>query len=162
MFWQNTCISVWQYSPRKRWLLYLSFTNHLHGLCGHRTHFCNLKNWRPLKPSVWVCSPQTVLQSILISRIRNRIYHRSSMQTEKYQPEGKRIMPETRLTEFPALSVDPRVEISRSASETDVWLFFLPMTLKTIFYHSSFILFLTLDVIRCFSWCRISDVTYEV
>ena len=28
----------------------------------------------------------------------NGIYHRSSMQTDKSQPEGKRIMPETRLT----------------------------------------------------------------
>ena len=34
--------------------------------------------------------------------------------------EGKRIMPGTRFTEFPALSVDPRDEISRSASETNV------------------------------------------
>ena len=42
------------------------------------------------------------------------------MQTEKCQPEGKRIMPETRFTEFPALSVDPRVGISQSASATDV------------------------------------------
>ena len=42
------------------------------------------------------------------------------MQTEKSQPEGKWIMPETRLTEFLALSVDPRVGISRSASENDV------------------------------------------
>ena len=49
----------------------------------------------------------------------NRINHRSLMQTEKSQPEGKRIMPETRFTSFPALSVDPRVGISRSASETD-------------------------------------------
>ena len=32
-------------------------------------------------------------------------------------------MPETRVTEFPALYVDPRVGISRSTSETDVWLF---------------------------------------
>ena len=32
--------------------------------------------------------------------------------------EGKRIMPETRFTEFTAFSVDPRVGISRSASET--------------------------------------------
>ena len=39
----------------------------------------------------------------------NRIYHRSPMQTEKSQPEGKRIKPETRFTEFPALSVHPRV-----------------------------------------------------
>ena len=49
----------------------------------------------------------------------NRIYHRSPMQTEKCQSEGKWIMPETRFTEFPALSVDTRVDISRSASETD-------------------------------------------
>ena len=39
----------------------------------------------------------------------NRILHRSLMQTEKFQPEGKRIMPETRFTEFPALSFDRRV-----------------------------------------------------
>ena len=31
--------------------------------------------------------------------IQNRIYHRSSMQIEKSQPEGKRMMPETRFTE---------------------------------------------------------------
>ena len=42
------------------------------------------------------------------------------MQIEKSQPEGKRIRPETRFTECPALPVDPRVEISRSASKTDV------------------------------------------
>ena len=42
------------------------------------------------------------------------------MQTEKSQPEGKRIMPETRFTEFQSLSIDARVGISRSASETDV------------------------------------------
>ena len=44
------------------------------------------------------------------------------MQSEKSLSEGKRIMTETRFTEFPALSVDPRVGISRSASgaNTDV------------------------------------------
>ena len=47
-----------------------------------------------------------------------RIYHWSLMQTEKSIPEGKRIMPETRFTLFPAFSVDLRVGISRSASET--------------------------------------------
>ena len=41
------------------------------------------------------------------------------MQTKKSQPEGKRIMSEMRFTEFPALSVDLRVGISRSASESD-------------------------------------------
>ena len=40
------------------------------------------------------------------------------MQTEKSQPERKRIMPETRFTEFTALSVDPRVGISRSAEKS--------------------------------------------
>ena len=33
---------------------------------------------------------------------------------------GLRTMPETRFTNFPALCVDQRVEISRSALETDV------------------------------------------
>ena len=41
-------------------------------------------------------------------------------------------MPETRFTSFSALSVEPRVGISRSASEIDVRLFFLPMTLRNI------------------------------
>ena len=49
----------------------------------------------------------------------NSICDRSPMQTEKSQPEGKRIMPEMRFTEFPALSVNARVGISRSAAETD-------------------------------------------
>ena len=39
---------------------------------------------------------------------------------EKSQPEDKWIMPETRFTEFPALSVDPRVGTSQSALETCV------------------------------------------
>ena len=65
------------------------------------------------------------------------------MQTEKSQLKGERIMPEMRFTEFPALSVDPRVRIIWSASETYVGLFFLPMTIKIIFYHSSFLSFLT-------------------
>ena len=43
----------------------------------------------------------------------------SSTQTEKSQPQGKWIMPETRLTMFPVLSVDQRVGISLSALETD-------------------------------------------
>ena len=58
------------------------------------------------------------------------------MQTEKSQPEDQLMLPETKFTKFPALSIDPRVGISRSASERDVGLFFLPMTLKIIKYHS--------------------------
>ena len=37
------------------------------------------------------------------------------------QLEVKQIRPESRLIVFPATSIDPRVGISRSASETDVW-----------------------------------------
>ena len=50
----------------------------------------------------------------------NRIYHRSPMQTEKSEPECKRIMPETRFTEFLALTVDPRIGMSQSALETSM------------------------------------------
>ena len=58
----------------------------------------------------------------------------------------QRLMPETRFTEFPAFSVDPRVGTFQSASETDVGLF-LPMTLKSIKYHSSFRLFVSFYVV---------------
>ena len=51
---------------------------------------------------------------------KKRIYHGPPIQTEKSQPEGKRIMPETRFTEFPVLSIGPRVGISQSAPETNV------------------------------------------
>ena len=68
------------------------------------------------------------------------------MQTEKSQPEGKRIMPETRFTEFPALSVDPRVGISQSASETDACIFFLPMTIKL--FKVSFGISFIYDILR--------------
>ena len=49
-----------------------------------------------------------------------RILHPFPIQAEKSQPEGEWIMPDTRFTEFPALFVDPRVRISRSASAIDV------------------------------------------
>ena len=72
------------------------------------------------------------------------------MQIEKSQPDGKPdgkwIMPETRFRHFPALSVDLRFKVSRSASEINVLLFFLPMTLKNVKYHSSFLLFMTFYV----------------
>ena len=41
------------------------------------------------------------------------------MQTEKYQPEGKRIILEAKFTEYPALSAVMMGQISRSATETD-------------------------------------------
>ena len=46
----------------------------------------------------------------------NRIYHWSSTQTDKYKPSCQ-----TRVLKpsFSAVPADPRVEISRSASETD-------------------------------------------
>ena len=51
----------------------------------------------------------------MIPFFKNRTFHQSLMQTEKFQPEGKWI-----ITEFPALSTDPRVGISQSALETYV------------------------------------------
>ena len=67
-------------------------------------------------------------------------------------------MSEMRFTEFPTLSVDPKVVISRSTSETDVLIYFLTYGIKLIIYH--FLLYLTFYValqhfpnaIRCFSW----------
>ena len=47
------------------------------------------------------------------------IKYRSPMLTEESQSSGQRIMPETRQTSFPALSVYPRVGISLSESVTD-------------------------------------------
>ena len=76
--------------------------------------------WPVLHISLVVIHRLNLKESATFVRNLNSIYHRSLMQTEKSQPEGKRIMPETRFIEFPALSVDPRVGISRSASETDV------------------------------------------
>ena len=51
--------------------------------------------------------------SLSLYWLTNRICHRSPMQIEKSQPEGKWIMPET---SFMAYSVDLRVGISQSAS----------------------------------------------
>ena len=42
------------------------------------------------------------------------------MQIETSQPKGEQIMPETGFTEFPALTVNTKVEISWSAVENDV------------------------------------------
>ena len=55
-------------------------------------------------------------------------------------------MPEMRLIKIPELFVDPRERISQSASETDVYFFFLPVTLKIITYHLSFLSILTFYV----------------
>ena len=65
---------------------------------------------------------------------------------EKSQPEGKQIMPKMRFTELPAVSIDPRVGISRSASEADVLFYFLPMTLKIVILYPPFLSFLTFYV----------------
>ena len=76
--------------------------------------------------------------------MKNRICHRSLMQTEKSQPEGKRIMPETS---------SPRCGISQSASEIDVRLFFRTYDIKN---HKTIHFFYvaqepSTSVIRCFS-----------
>ena len=63
----------------------------------------------PLSPSLWETA-QYRLKYCLKGPLNPK---------QPTQPEGKRVMPETRFTEFPALSVDPRVGFSRYASETD-------------------------------------------
>ena len=42
------------------------------------------------------------------------------MQTKESQPQGKQKMLETRFTKFPALSVDPRVGISLSYTDSEI------------------------------------------
>ena len=75
----------------------------------------------PLKVYPFTLKGLVVLPARMVKKLMtNRIYHRSPIQTEKSQPESKWIMPETRFTEFRALSIDRRVGISRSASETIV------------------------------------------
>ena len=69
------------------------------------------------------------------------IYHRSPMQTEKSQPKGKRLMPESRFTEFPALSVG----ISRSAGRS-MFDYFPIYGIKIIKYDFSFLSFMSFYV----------------
>ena len=76
-------------------------------------------------------------------------------------------MPEMRFTEFPALSIDPRVGISRSASETDDWLFFLPIIEKTIeALKRMFTIYVVWrpspNVIRPFSLRRVKNVCKQL
>ena len=54
---------------------------------------------------------------IIVPVFRNKICHWSLMQTEKPQPEGKHIMPETRFTEFPAYPLTPQLESKWIISE---------------------------------------------
>ena len=87
----------------------------------------------------------------------NRICHRSLMQTEKSQPEGKQIMLETSFTEFPALSVDQRGETFGLHRRPMFDYFSYIMTLKIIKYHSSFLSFF--DILHClttFSECHLA------
>ena len=59
------------------------------------------------------------VKKFLILRLINRLYYRPPMQIEKALPEDKRVMPETRFIEFPALSVDARVGESLPVSKTN-------------------------------------------
>ena len=65
------------------------------------------------------------------------------MQTEKSQPEGKRVMPETRFTKIPALSVDPGLRFFGFA---DISLFFLTHDIKS--YYLSFVISFIFDILR--------------
>ena len=67
------------------------------------------------------------------------------MQTEKSQPEGEQIMPETRFTEFPALSIDPRVGISL-LPRRPMFDYFITYDIKNYYLPSLFLSFLTFYV----------------
>ena len=81
----------------------------------------NTRGHKKTEPKAYVF--RYLVSEIHVSQRRNketnRICHWSLMQTEKTQPEAKRVIPETSFTELPALSVDPRVGLSRSSSKTD-------------------------------------------
>ena len=64
------------------------------------------------------------------------------MQIEKSLSEGKRIMPETRFTEFPAVSVGPGVGVSHSVWET----FFLTSEIEN--YYLSFVISFIFDLLH--------------
>ena len=63
------------------------------------------------------------------------------MQTGKSQAKNIWIIPETRFTEFPELSIDRRAAISWSAVKTDDRLFFLSIIGKMVVCMSEFLLF---------------------
>ena len=69
---------------------------------------------------IWSTTHHCTVKPKCCSFRTNRIYHWSQMQTEKSHLESKWTMLETKFTKFPAFSIDLRVGISRSASETNV------------------------------------------
>ena len=85
---------------------------------GHENASC-LKKQIDCFDTILIRQPSNECHRRHVSWNTDRIYHRSPMQTEKSQPDCKRMMPETRFTEFSSLSVGLRVWIFRSASETD-------------------------------------------
>ena len=63
---------------------------------------------------------ETITDIMMFKPMLNKISHQSLMQTEKSQPESKQNSAgEMRVSEFQALSIDPRVGIYWSESETD-------------------------------------------
>ena len=73
------------------------------------------------------------------------------MQTEKSQLESKWIILETRFIGFPALSVDPRVGISLSASESNDRCLIIFLTYGIKNYEISFVISFICDIL-----CRIA------
>ena len=67
------------------------------------------------------------------------------MHPEKSQPEGKRIEPETRFTEFSELSIGPGLGFL-GLRQRPIFDFFPFLTLKCFNHHSSFISFMTFYV----------------
>ena len=77
-------------------------------------------NWHPQEKSIRCLTIQLSHNASLQKMIvLNRIFYRSPMLTEKSQLEGKWVIPETRVNEFPELSVYPRVGTSRYPESGD-------------------------------------------
>ena len=107
--------------------------------------FITLNSFRSFAGKQWtawlfVCVPMLYVPSWI-----KRIYQRSPMQTEKSQPEGERIMSETRFTEFLALSVYPRAGVSVCIRDGCL-IIFLTYGIKKFQNHSLFLLFMTVYV----------------
>ena len=74
---------------------------------------------------------------------KNRTYHRSSTQTEKYQPEGKRVMSETRITEFSGIIRSPEGWDFSICIGDQCLIIFPTFDVKNIINHSSFLILST-------------------
>ena len=93
----------------------------------------------------------------------NRIYHRSSMQTENSLPEGKRIMPERRSTEFLNYPLTRRLGFLGLHRRSMIDYFSYLLLNKIVLFLKVFrCMTATPNVIRSFSIRRVSVVCKQL